>query len=910
MRPPESEPLPVDPGVENATLPCGTACWVKRHPHPSGSVALCLSFAVGSLCEEEEERGFAHLLEHLAFRGTADFPLGALESFFASLGTRLGREHTAETGLDRTSFTLVLPDASAPVVTRAMSCLAGFAFRRLWRQDHLDSERRVVLEEIRSRSGFRPRLRSRVLAALWPGSRAADRHPLGSEESLRAATVGRLETFFRREFRPERAAVVVVGDIDPRRTVDVAAQHFGGWPAGCGTPTSWSDPEPPRGVRSLVVADRELREAEIGAHWLIAAEPYVDVAGMRAEIVEMLGVWILNRRLATVIHRGEAPLRSARAGVAALTRGRAIASVTAAGDPAQAGKVVPALGGLIAEVAAAIHPGEVELALDGALTETRQGVVAEPARDCRSVLADLVRALGAGRPPCSREQRLHVLQDLLGGIDEEEVRATFADRFDVGQALVVAALPDPPPSDLPCEAEIAGTFASPSAPRAAAAWAPVTPRRLVASPPPPGAVAESSEGAAGVRSMWLDNGVRVHMREMTERKDRVYVTATLVGGRIREAASTLGLTSAAVQALALPAARSVGSFEIRDFLAGKAVEFEALADEDCLKLMAVCDPDDLEHGFHLLHLLLTQPQLEVETLRRWREAQEARWREAAASIESQVAQRSLGLLSGEDPRFRFLDPEHVRAIDLARAQAWLERLVGSGPLEVALAGDVLASRAERLVVLYLGSIPSRPRRDGDLEGLRELHARGGPSDELVEVAGARDLAVVTVGWRAEPWRDAPRRLAMQAAERILSGRLLREIRERRGLTYTPECSFSPSRAYPAASVLTVACYTAVDRAGEAAAAVRETAEVLAEQGPGEEETAAVRRQLSRILERARRDPRYWSRAMSELDYRGLSVGALEKLPSLVESLDGAAIREGLETVIRESRRMTVIGVPV
>ncbi|MFZ5785770.1 MAG: M16 family metallopeptidase [Acidobacteriota bacterium] len=900
-------PLPMDPAVESATLPSGAVCWARRHAYPPGSVALCLRVAVGSLCEAEDERGFAHLLEHLAFRGTAHFPPGALEAFFASLGTHLGRDHTAQTGLDQTTFTLVLPGASAPVVSRAMTCLADFAFRRRFSQEDLDSERRVVLEEMRSRSGFRARLRRDVLAALWPGSRAADRHPLGTEESLRAASLDRLEAFFRREFRPGRAAIVVVGDIDPKGVLESAALHFAGWPAGTGAPSSWSDPEPPEGALSLVVADSELREAEVGANWLVADEPCRDVAGLRAQVVESLGVWVLNRRLATAIQSGEAPLRFARAGVASLASGRAIASVTGAGEAGQAVSVARSLGGLIADQAGSVHAGEVELGARAALTEARQAVVAEPARDCRSVLADLVRSLPGGRTPCSREQRLEILKPLVGEITSEEVRATFAERFDVGRGLVVVALPDPlPPGD---GAEVVGAFAPTSSAPVATRWAPARLERLAALPTSPGAVAARSDDPTGVRSAWLVNGVRVHVREMDERRGRVYVTATLAGGRIRETAPTWGLTSAAVQALAVPAARSVRSVEIRDFLAGKAVEFHAAADEDCLRLTLACDPDDVEVGFQLIRLLLAQPLLEVETLRRWREAQLSRWDETAASVELRVAERSLCLLSGGDLRFRFLDPDHVKGIDPVRAQTWLEELTGAGPLEVAVAGDLPASSTEDLALRYLGSLPARPRSDPRIDGLRELAVGIGPFDESIEVPGAPDRAVVTVGWRAEPWRDAARRMATQAAERILSSRLLREIRERRGLTYTPECSFSPSRAYPAASVLTVACYTATDRAGEAADAVRETARGLAEQGPTEEETAAARRQLSTVVERARRDPRYWSRALSELDFRGLSIAAMEAVPALVEALDETSIRDVLGTIASETRRMTVIGVP-
>ena len=224
-----SSPLPESDQVHPVTLPNGLAVWVQHHPWPPGHVALGLHLAVGSLCEEEDERGYAHFLEHMAFAGTHHFSPEEMTAFFASLGTTLGHHHNATTTLESTRFTLLLPSTARPVLQRALALLADFAFGLTLPAPEVERQRAIILEEMRARVDPAARTQEALLQALVPGSRVARRHPLGSRTSVRAARRARLEEFYRRWYRPSLATLAVVGDVPVAEVLQEVEGAFAPW---------------------------------------------------------------------------------------------------------------------------------------------------------------------------------------------------------------------------------------------------------------------------------------------------------------------------------------------------------------------------------------------------------------------------------------------------------------------------------------------------------------------------------------------------------------------------------------------------------------------------------------------------------------------------------------------------------
>src|SRR6185503_18386397 len=211
------ELVPFDTAIHTATLPNGLKYFVRQNDRPAKRVSLRLGVKAGSLNEADDQLGLAHLIEHMAFNGSAHFKPGELVSYFESIGSRLGPHVNAYTSFDETVYMFDVPTDKNEVVEKALTALADVAGGLSLTQQEVDKERGVVIEEWRGGLGAQSRIRDKQFPILFHDSRYAVRLPIGKPEILRNAPVARLRAFYDTWYRPELMAVVAVGDFDPQR---------------------------------------------------------------------------------------------------------------------------------------------------------------------------------------------------------------------------------------------------------------------------------------------------------------------------------------------------------------------------------------------------------------------------------------------------------------------------------------------------------------------------------------------------------------------------------------------------------------------------------------------------------------------------------------------------------------------
>ena len=229
--PPElslDRPLPVDPAVRSGTLPNGMKYFIRQNGRPAKRVSLRLAVNAGSIQEEDDQRGLAHFLEHMAFNGTAHFKPGELITFLESIGARFGPHVNAYTSFDETFYMLDVPGDREGYVDKAVTVLADFASGISLLREEVEKERGVVLEEWRGRLGAGSRLTDKQLPVIFQGSRYADRLPIGTPEVIKGAPGERIQAFYRKWYRPDNQAVIVVGDVDPAEAEKLILKHFDG----------------------------------------------------------------------------------------------------------------------------------------------------------------------------------------------------------------------------------------------------------------------------------------------------------------------------------------------------------------------------------------------------------------------------------------------------------------------------------------------------------------------------------------------------------------------------------------------------------------------------------------------------------------------------------------------------------
>src|SRR6185436_13202112 len=221
------DPIPFDQSVHTATLPNGLKYFVRRNARPEKRVALRLAVKAGSLEEADDQQGLAHFLEHMAFNGSTHFKPGALIAAFESVGARLGPHVNAYTSFDETVYMLDLPSDQAAIVANGLTALADFAGGLTLDPAEVEKERGVVIEEWRGGLGAGSRIRDKQIPVLYNKSRYAERLPIGKPDIIRSAPVARLRAYYDTWYRPERMAVIAVGDLDTAQLESSIRTLFG-----------------------------------------------------------------------------------------------------------------------------------------------------------------------------------------------------------------------------------------------------------------------------------------------------------------------------------------------------------------------------------------------------------------------------------------------------------------------------------------------------------------------------------------------------------------------------------------------------------------------------------------------------------------------------------------------------------
>ena len=242
----------LDPAVRFGTLANGLTYYVLRHPSPQGRAAFWLAVKAGSVLEDDDQRGVAHFIEHLAFRGTKRFPGNAIADYVESTGMSLGADFNGYASFDETVYQLNVVTDDAPRMLKGLDILRDIASGLTFASADVEKERQVVIEEWRWSHDSSGRIDDLLLPIYLRGSRYASRAPIGAPEVLRNVPPTTLQRFYKDWYHPERMAVIAVGDFADADVEGALRARFGDMPPA-ENPRSPETSAVPR-VPGLVVA--------------------------------------------------------------------------------------------------------------------------------------------------------------------------------------------------------------------------------------------------------------------------------------------------------------------------------------------------------------------------------------------------------------------------------------------------------------------------------------------------------------------------------------------------------------------------------------------------------------------------------------------------------------------------------
>ncbi len=794
-RPPEADPalattahlttpIPVDPSVLSGVLPNGLTWYTEHQEEPKDRLVLRLVVDAGSILEDEDQRGIAHLVEHMAFNGTTRFPGNGVITYLESIGAAFGPHVNAHTSFDETVYKLMVPTDDPAGVSKALDVLEDWAGGISFETAAIEAEKGVVVEEWRRNQGAGFRVSKAMLPHTY-GEAYANRMPIGTDESIQAFEPDAVRRFYRDWYRPELMAVIAVGDVDPAEMAAEIEWRFGDL-RGPDAPRARDRVEmPPFPDRRIaIVADPELTQTSVSYGRGFDDREGATHAAARKNAVEGLMLSMVRERLGDRTRAADRPFLSAGVGWSRLSPTESSRQLSARarenGGPA-------ALEALLTEwVRVGRHgfnPGEFSRARSERLAEYDEMLAQKEDRESVGEAEELVRVYTNGEYYTLVEYEVAMMRRFYQEVPLDEVNA-FARTWLAGDSVVASlTLPAKPESPPPTESEIAALIdrVLASDPPALADISSDGP--LVAVPPTQGSIVATTTLDPGLAfTRWeLSNGVEVLFRETPFTADEIVLRGWSPGGTWLASEADWVAASTAVD---LAKASGFGPYDaalLEKRLSGRRLSVGPWIGSQFEGFDVTSSREDLDTALSLLWLQATAPRFDPEILERDRLDRANALRQRALNPETPFQDAFTAALWGDHRRYRRWVVEDLVEMDLVRSEAFYRsRFADFSDATFAIVGDVDEATLRPLVERWLGSLPG----GGRVEIAPDVGARRALGQHEIEVrSGTEPVARVRILYHGAFDNDVLARNRQQAVADVLRTLLREDLREARSGVY-------------------------------------------------------------------------------------------------------------------------------
>jgi zinc protease len=845
-----------DPAWKFGTLENGLRYAVRRNPLPAGQVAIRIRIDAGALHEEDGERGWAHYVEHMLFRGTERFPDRRAREIWQELGASFGSDSNARTTPTETVYQLDLPHAERAALDTSLEVLADMMARARFEPAAVNAERPVVLAEKGRRPELTQRMREIADRLFHAGLRFGERDTIGTDATLNAATAPGLRAFYERWYRPERTTIVMVGDADPAMMEELIRNRFGSWRSRGPAPS-----EPDYG-RIAAVEPRVGNIAYPGVPttasvaWL---RPYVAAPHTRAReqiyMAESLAERIINRRLESHARRESAYLNASLD----TRRTRNVAHATQLSITAREGRWAEAVNEAFAILADARlnPPSAAEIEREIRNLRTSIGAAIQGVATVRSTVfaEQLVNALDRQSVVATPDTVLANFEASVPLMTPERVGAAMRSLFEGATPRMIVASPTPIETSL-LTTGLAGAEAS--APAARSAERQVSFDDLPRFGAPGREISRQHIGDLDVWLVRFANGSSLSFKRTHFERGSVQVRLRFGNGMAGLAPDRPSLTWLGGL---IPASGMAGlDLEAMErLLTGRRIGLAFRVEEDSFVLLGQTEASSLTDQLRLLSAKLTHPEWDPGVFSRFRQAAVQTF-DLHDSSASRRAGREMGsVMRPNDQRWRPIDREEMAAARVEAFRDYFAPLLAQGPINAVIVGDVELDQAIEAVRTTIGSLPPRAEPTA-APGSRDVRPPSpNPVPRRFTHNGDPNQAFALIGWSTLGGRGNIReRRALALAANMFQVRLFDRLREQEGVAYSPDASHVTAAEFPAWGVFQAAAEMRPDRVATFFATARALVADLAARPAAADEFARAQNPVISGIERTIATNGYWS----------------------------------------------------
>lgn len=902
-----TQPLPIDSAVRTGTLDNGLRYYIRYNERPDNRVALRLAVNVGSIHEEDDQRGLAHFLEHMAFNGTENFKPGELITFLESIGARFGPHVNAYTSFDETVYMLDVPTDRPGYVDRGLTALHDFAAGMKLLPEEIEKERGVVIEEWRGRLGAGSRLTDKQLPVLLAQSRYAERLPIGTPEVLKSAPRQRLVDFYEKWYRPDQMAVVVVGDVAAAEAEAMVRKHFGSLPRPASPPPSVDRAVPAHDHTVVSIAtDPEAQQWTVALAYKRDAEMERTVGDYRQALIQQLATQMLNLRLREIARRPNAPFLGADSGSTGLVRPLEMFQLGAA---VAEGGIAAGLEALILEARRmeqfGFTPEELDRARAGLLAAYERAYKERETTESANYANEYVRAFLEGEPIPGIAFESRIASTFLPTVTVDEVAAEARSLVQDGNRVVLVVAPEKKDVPVPTEAALRQTLARAEKATVEAYADALAGRALVEKPPAPGKVtAHRTIEAIGTTVVTLSNGVEVWLKPTDFKNDQVLFSAYAKGGASLAPESDFPEASLATALVGVGGVGGLNPVDLSKLLAGKIASASPTVSTYTHGINGQASPRDLETALQLNYLAFTAPNLTRDAFdllkRRVGSALENQAQNPAYVFNERVEQVNTSDHYSADA----LTSAAVQQLDLeAMTRFYRQRFANAADFTYFIVGAFSVDEIVPLLEQWVATLPSTGKRASTFRDMGVAFPLKVMRDEVRKGREPRGQTVIS--FFADTGLDEYEMHRARAAASLLGIRLRDILREELGGTYGVSVAYDSALPLPGYGAMVVQFGSDPGNIDALTAEVMKEVARLKAEGPSADDVKRVQELERRDLETAMKQNAFWMGSLQTVHMLGWDPLSVIRRGERIEKLTPETLHETIKKYFPLDRHTVV-----
>ena len=796
--------LPVDKDVRIGRLPNGLTYYIRHNEHPKGQADFYIAQKVGSMQEEDSQRGLAHFLEHMCFNGTTHFPGKDLINYLESVGVKFGANLNAYTGFDQTVYNISnVPVAREGVQDSCLLVLHDWANDLLLEPEEIDAERAVIHEEWRRSNVGQMRILEKLLPVIYPGDKYAYRLPIGTMEVVDNFPYQTLRDYYERWYRPDLQGIIVVGDIDVDRIENKIKEMFADiempanpaeriyFPVGDNEGTIYAIGHDPEQSNALV-------------YLMLKSDAFPDSlkntpAYLANSYVERMISAMLNTRLADLSAKPDAPFALAQANfgnyMVAQTK-ESLDLIALAKD----GDLPSAIAATYRELLRAVRGGftvtEYERARNEYISRLDRAYNNRNQRETSTFVNEYVDNFLHHTPIPSIEDEYQMMTAIARAVDVQQINQVVASIATDRNRVLLAMLPEKEGMTYPTDKQFADALAAVDGETIEPFVDDVKAEPLIEKLPSPGKITGVMPLSKWDAQIWmLSNGARVIVKSTKFKDDEILFSAAANGGYSTLAdieESSLRFMGAALEQKGLG---TYSNMDLQKYLSGKQAGVSVQWMPFARSLSGNSTPKDLPTLMELIYMTFTDINFTAEEFEALQKTYEGILHNQESSpnfIFSQKVQESLysnpiarSILTVDDVK----NAKRDEIIRISKAMT-----ANAADYTFVFVGNVELDSLRPLVEQYIASLPSDKANSVTTVTPGEPYqiVKGKQAFTYNAPMQTPQTFALVAAWADMPYTPKNVKIASMAGQ-ILSRRLNDIVREKEGAVYSIGASGGLSR---------------------------------------------------------------------------------------------------------------------